>query len=146
MRFFCPSSSYLPFHSLALHNSEKSPMLSPLFFSCFFNPESVLENDDVVLYQLLHYSSSLICCIFLIPHSFSSSPPSFTNPTVWLAREIILNCRVLCYHPDSELSMARMSIEQIEAVIDLWIAQMDELQSKYEWVQVILIVAPQFFN
>lgn len=63
-------------------------------------------------------------------------PSELVSDQLYQSHTIRGTCRVLCYHPDSELSMARMSIEQIEAVIDLWIAQMDELQSKYEWVQI----------
>uniref|UniRef100_A0A0M3IH82 Galactose-1-phosphate uridylyltransferase n=1 Tax=Ascaris lumbricoides TaxID=6252 RepID=A0A0M3IH82_ASCLU len=63
-------------------------------------------------------------------------PSELVSDQLYQSHTIRGTCRVLCYHPDSELSMARMSKEQIEAVIDLWIAQMDELQSKYEWVQI----------
>lgn len=45
-------------------------------------------------------------------------------------------CRVICYHPCSDLCMAQMTCEQIERVIDVWIEQMNELESKYEWVQI----------
>ncbi|VDK46764.1 unnamed protein product [Anisakis simplex] len=45
-------------------------------------------------------------------------------------------CRVMCYHPNSDLSMAQMSHEQLEAVIDMWIEQMNELEKKYEWIQI----------
>ncbi|KAK0427686.1 hypothetical protein QR680_010366 [Steinernema hermaphroditum] len=45
-------------------------------------------------------------------------------------------CRVLCFHPDSELSLATMSTAQIVDVIAQWIEQMNELRDKYEWIQI----------
>lgn len=45
-------------------------------------------------------------------------------------------CRVLCYSPRHDLTMARMSNSQIDAVIDLWRDQLAELASEYAWVQI----------
>ncbi|TKR67463.1 hypothetical protein L596_023612 [Steinernema carpocapsae] len=45
-------------------------------------------------------------------------------------------CRVLCFNPDSSLSLATMTKSQISSVIDQWIDQMNELKEKYEWVQI----------
>lgn len=45
-------------------------------------------------------------------------------------------CRVLCYSPRHDLTMARMSTDQILAVIDLWRDQLTELAPEYAWVQV----------
>lgn len=45
-------------------------------------------------------------------------------------------CRVLCYSPRHDLTMARMSTDQIIAVIDLWHDQLAELAPKHGWVQV----------
>lgn len=45
-------------------------------------------------------------------------------------------CRVICYHPRHDLTMAQMSPEQIEDVVDLWMAETKELGKEYRWVQV----------
>ena len=36
-------------------------------------------------------------------------------------------CRVLCFHPDHSLTLARMSVAEIETVVDAWTAQYAEL-------------------
>jgi len=45
-------------------------------------------------------------------------------------------CRVLCFSPRHDLSLAVMSLEEIGQVVALWIDQLRELEKKYRWVQI----------
>ncbi|KAG6461832.1 hypothetical protein O3G_MSEX012887 [Manduca sexta] len=45
-------------------------------------------------------------------------------------------CRVMCFHPDSTMTIPLMSVEEIQAVVEEWINQMKELGRKYKWVQI----------
>lgn len=45
-------------------------------------------------------------------------------------------CRVLCYSPRHDLTMAEMDSRQIHQVVDLWCDQIAELGTKHRWVQV----------
>jgi UDPglucose--hexose-1-phosphate uridylyltransferase len=45
-------------------------------------------------------------------------------------------CRVLCYSPRHDLTLANMPVAAILGVVDLWAAQTEELGQKYGWVQV----------
>jgi UDPglucose--hexose-1-phosphate uridylyltransferase len=45
-------------------------------------------------------------------------------------------CRVICFSPRHDLTMARMSPEDVRATIDMWADQSTELASRYRWVQV----------
>lgn len=45
-------------------------------------------------------------------------------------------CRVLCYHPRHDVTMARMARPEARAVVDLWADQVDELSRDYDWVQL----------
>lgn len=45
-------------------------------------------------------------------------------------------CRVLCYDPRHDLTMARMEPGAVRSVIDLWADQTTELGGRYRWVQV----------
>jgi UDPglucose--hexose-1-phosphate uridylyltransferase len=45
-------------------------------------------------------------------------------------------CRVLCFSPRHDLTLAEMDLAAIEAVVDLWADQTAELGSSYPWVQV----------
>ena len=45
-------------------------------------------------------------------------------------------CRVVCYSPRHDLTMARLSVDEVGRVIDLWADQTAELGALYRWVQV----------
>lgn len=45
-------------------------------------------------------------------------------------------CRVLCFSPRHDLTLAEMSCEEIAAVIALWVEQARELEARFRWVQI----------
>lgn len=45
-------------------------------------------------------------------------------------------CRVMCFSPRHDLTLAQMSVEEIERVCLLWASQTAELRQRWEWVQV----------
>ncbi|GMT19346.1 hypothetical protein PFISCL1PPCAC_10643 [Pristionchus fissidentatus] len=45
-------------------------------------------------------------------------------------------CRVICYHPSSEKSIALMDEKEALTVVRLWVAQFIELAPKWKWVQI----------
>ncbi len=45
-------------------------------------------------------------------------------------------CRVLCFSPRHDLTMARMSQPAVRRTVDLWAEQTEELGATYRWVQV----------
>jgi len=45
-------------------------------------------------------------------------------------------CRVLCFSPRHDLTLAQMEVADILKVIKLWQSEMAELGQKYEWVQI----------
>jgi len=45
-------------------------------------------------------------------------------------------CRVICFSPKHNLTLARMSEKEIEKVIETWTEQVEELGTKYRWVQI----------
>lgn len=44
-------------------------------------------------------------------------------------------CRVICYSPRHDLTLAQMSTVEVRAVIDTWAAQFEELAGRWRWVQ-----------
>jgi UDPglucose--hexose-1-phosphate uridylyltransferase len=44
--------------------------------------------------------------------------------------------RVICFSPRHDLHLARLPVEQIRPVVDVWAAQSQELGEHYRWVQV----------
>ncbi len=45
-------------------------------------------------------------------------------------------CRVICFSPRHDLTLAEMSVPEIRRVVDVWAAQVEELGQRYRWVQV----------
>ncbi len=45
-------------------------------------------------------------------------------------------CRVLCFSPRHDLTLAEMATPDIRTVVDLWVTQTSELGQSYCWVQV----------
>jgi UDPglucose--hexose-1-phosphate uridylyltransferase len=45
-------------------------------------------------------------------------------------------CRVICFSPRHDLSLAEMYVPDIRNVVDLWVMQSAELGAKYRWVQI----------
>jgi len=45
-------------------------------------------------------------------------------------------CRVVCFSPRHDLTLAEMPAPQIRAVVDAWAEQVTELGKSYRWVQV----------
>ncbi|ALC38732.1 Galt [Drosophila busckii] len=63
------------------------------------------------------------------------APPASDDP-LFQAAPARGNCRVMCFHPKSNLTLPTMSPTDICAVIDEWIKQFNELSVKYAWVQI----------
>ena len=45
-------------------------------------------------------------------------------------------CRVLCFSPRHDLTLADMPVGAIRSVVDMWASQTEELGQNYRWVQV----------
>jgi UDPglucose--hexose-1-phosphate uridylyltransferase len=45
-------------------------------------------------------------------------------------------CRVLCFSPRHDLTLALMRVEEIRQVVELWVDQMRQLGNRYRWVQI----------
>ena len=47
-------------------------------------------------------------------------------------------CRVVCFHPRHDLTVAKMEVQQIRTVIDVWAEQYQQLGGE-EWIKSVLI-------
>ncbi|MCY3865635.1 MAG: UDP-glucose--hexose-1-phosphate uridylyltransferase [Chloroflexi bacterium] len=56
--------------------------------------------------------------------------------SLFRARSVRGEARVLCFSPRHDLTLAEMSLGEIRLVADLWAAQTSELGARYSWVQV----------
>uniref|UniRef100_A0A8C5LJW6 Galactose-1-phosphate uridylyltransferase n=1 Tax=Jaculus jaculus TaxID=51337 RepID=A0A8C5LJW6_JACJA len=45
-------------------------------------------------------------------------------------------CKVMCFHPWSDVTLPLMSVPEIRAVVDAWASVTEELGAQYPWVQI----------
>jgi UDPglucose--hexose-1-phosphate uridylyltransferase len=64
------------------------------------------------------------------------APGVHEMPPLFRAEVEIGTCRVLCFSPRHDLTLAEMERPAIESVVDLWADQTAELGSSRRWVQV----------
>lgn len=59
-----------------------------------------------------------------------------TDETLFLAEPASGKCRVICFSEDHGRSLAQLTPEEIGAVIDVWVSQVESLSKTHNWVQV----------
>lgn len=59
-----------------------------------------------------------------------------TPSSLFRASGVRGTCRVICFSPRHDLTLADMPVEDIAAVVDVWADQTAELGRTYRWVQV----------
>ncbi len=62
----------------------------------------------------------------LLPDAPAPQPSG--SPLLTAKQELGI-CRVLCFHPDHSLTLARMQVDEIVTVVDAWVAQYQELSA-----------------
>ena len=68
-----------------------------------------------------------------------SAPQAEASPSPLLRAQPARGlCKVLCYHPDHSLTLARMTREEIRPVVDAWTEQYEELGS-LDWIRYVQI-------
>ncbi len=69
----------------------------------------------------------------LLPEGHASG---ITGSPLMRAEAVQGTCRVLCFSPRHDLTLAQMGEADIRAVVNMWAEQSAELGLKYRWVQV----------
>src|SRR5271170_2679337 len=72
----------------------------------------------------------------LLPEAFQAFDPP-DSPLLLTAPARGL-CKVLCYHPNHSLTLARMTREEIRRVVDAWTAEYQELAA-VDWIEYVQI-------
>jgi UDPglucose--hexose-1-phosphate uridylyltransferase len=70
-----------------------------------------------------------------LPESPPGDPATCDDPLFRASRQRGL-CRVLCFSPRHDLTLAELSVAEIRAVVELWCAQTEELSGPWRFVQV----------
>jgi UDPglucose--hexose-1-phosphate uridylyltransferase len=65
------------------------------------------------------------------------SPDEFKTPYPFLKKDPVLGtCRVICFSPRHDLTLAEMSLDSIRKLVNIWAEQTADLGDKYQWVQL----------
>jgi UDPglucose--hexose-1-phosphate uridylyltransferase len=78
---------------------------------------------------------------FVFENDFAALLPDTPNQTpaaapLFLTEPVRGECRVICFSPRHDLTLAQMSVPDIRLVVDVWAQQADDLGKKYRWVQL----------
>jgi UDPglucose--hexose-1-phosphate uridylyltransferase len=79
---------------------------------------------------------------FVFENDFAALLPGVPTPENDAADELFEidaadgGCRVVCFSPRHDLTLAKMTTDEIAVVIDLWRQQLAELSETWEWVQL----------
>jgi len=82
--------------------------------------------------------------VFSFVNDYAALLPDSSAPDVPHASPLLLAeparglCKVLCYHPDHSLTLARMTRQEIRPVVDAWTQQYTEIGS-LDWIQYVQI-------
>jgi UDPglucose--hexose-1-phosphate uridylyltransferase len=79
--------------------------------------------------------------VYVFDNDFSAllpdAPCSASGDHPFVRQEAVKGlCRVLCFSPRHDLTLALMSEEEVRRVIDLWAEQAEELGRRFPWVQI----------
>jgi UDPglucose--hexose-1-phosphate uridylyltransferase len=100
--------------------------------NCYLCPGNLRANGE----QNPDYAST-----FVFTNDFAAllpdAPPEVPADNPLLRTDPVRGtCRVICFSPRHDLTLAQMQPSAIEGVIDTWAAQTTELGRSYRWVQV----------
>jgi len=100
--------------------------------NCYLCPGNKRANGEINLDYKSH---------FVFVNDFSALLPdtstgSSNTNQLFQAEAVSGECRVICFSPKHNLTLAEMNMSEIKNVIDIWTNQIKELGEKYKWVQI----------
>lgn len=82
---------------------------------------------------------------FVFDNDYAALVPNAPNPPAGASESLLLRaeaerglCRVLCFHPDHSLTLARMDVSEIVSVVEAWRDQWNQIsaQRKFSYIQI----------
>ena len=72
----------------------------------------------------------------LLPGALTTADSDESEDSLLASRAVTGICRVVCFSPRHDLTLAKMPVPDIRRVIDAWAEQTADLGGAYRWVQV----------
>jgi len=108
---------------------EKQPAYDP---TCYLCPGNTRANGS---------KNSLYKTTFVFQNDFpalikNAEDVKHNEVNLLKVEQVEGECRVVCFSPRHDLTLADMSIGEIATVIDTWSEEIENLKKKYQWVQI----------
>jgi UDPglucose--hexose-1-phosphate uridylyltransferase len=108
---------------------DNRPAYDPSCYLCPNNRRAEGQNNPA-------YAST-----FVFTNDFSALLPEKAgraekSTALFQAEQAAGECRVLCFSPRHDLTLAEMDVAAIGQVVELWAAQMSELGARWRWVEI----------
>jgi len=107
----------------------KRPVYEPGYYLCPGNERAGGKINP-------HYTST-----YVFDNDFAAllpdTPPAINDINPLMKSESLQGaCRVICFSPRHDLTLAEMSVAEIQDVVNVWAEQISELGRRYRWVQI----------
>ena len=109
---------------------DKLPAYDP---DCYLCPGNIRANGE----QNPQYQD-----VYVFPNDFAAllpdSIPKIPDETAVFNKIEGVHgiCRVVCFSPRHDLTLAEMTVEEINTLVQMWCRQLEELRMLYRWVQI----------
>jgi len=70
------------------------------------------------------------------PALLPGTPAAAASSPLFHAEAVQGECRVICFTPRHDLTLAELPLPDLERVIGTWTAQLEELSARHPWVQI----------
>jgi UDPglucose--hexose-1-phosphate uridylyltransferase len=99
---------------------------------CYLCPGNVRANGEKnPLYKNTYFfTNDFSALLSKVPKSEIENNPLLEMESVNGA------CRVICFSPQHDLTLAEMSNQEIRQVVELWVDQIKDLHLDYKWIQI----------
>jgi UDPglucose--hexose-1-phosphate uridylyltransferase len=108
---------------------EQRPAYDPACYLCPGNKRAGDANNPAYMGTFV-FRNDFSALLPDTPAGGTSGDPLFQ------AEAVSGECRVICFSPRHDLTLAEMSLPDIRQVVDVWASQTTELGARYQWVQV----------
>ena len=119
---------YMPDNGLCPGNTRSNGAKTPLYDSTF-----VFDNDFPALQKVEIESDQPLEAI---SWNNENKITDQENSIFYRSKPATGKCRVMCFHPKSNVTIPLMTSEELLKIITEWAKEVDELQKEYCYVQV----------
>jgi len=108
---------------------DRRPQYDP---NCYLCPGNIRANGE----RNPDYESTFVFINDFAAVLPDAPPARIGDESLFRARSVRGEARVICFSPRHDLTLAEMSPAEIRLVVDLWAGQTSELGARYNWVQI----------